>query len=69
MTKQHFEAFAKWIALNTRRGTPERDAASRAVMTVGSQFNPRFDAGVFMGRVEKLTPEKSEGQKMVERHQ
>lgn len=61
MTKQHFEAFAKWIAVNTKPSTMERDTAMRMVMTVGPQFNPRFDAGTFMARVEKLSPHKPEG--------
>lgn len=59
MTKQHFESFAKWIAVNTNRQTSERDTATRMVMTVGPQFNPRFDSDTFLTRIEKLTPGQS----------
>jgi len=51
MTKQHFEAFARWIAVNTNPGTAERESAMRMMLTLGPQFNPRFDAAKFIKRV------------------
>ena len=54
MTRKHFAAMAKWIALNTEKGKASEVTAIQMAFDIGHQFNVRFNEDKFINYIDKL---------------